>query len=190
VKQGLITRLQSWYKCNCDGDWEHSFGLNITNIDNPGWGVTIDLEDTSLEHAAFERSIDNGELDWMRIEVKDRKFIGHGDPNKLATIIEVFLDEFLPNCSDGGFQYDIYEPIPQNEKWFYKRLKGIIRSEDTFEVVEVPEFIYTDLRADNFDDLESLNFELLKETSKLKIGDIVKCDLKELADYPTVVVSG
>src|SRR5690348_2409725 len=95
--QQIIKRLQSWYKINCNGDWEHSYGLNITNLDNPGWAVTIDLEETPFEDSVFEKSIDNGESDWMIIKVSDKKLVGHGDPNKLLTIIEIFLDEFLPN---------------------------------------------------------------------------------------------
>jgi len=188
MEHHIIKRLQSWYKINCNGDWEHSYGLNITNLDNPGWAVTIDLEETPFDNSVFEKSIDNGESDWMTIKVKDKKFVGHGDPNKLLTIIEIFLDEFVPNYGDKDFHYDIYEPISQNEKWFYKRLKGRIKTEDTFEIAEVPDFNYKELKADNFDDLDKLNFDELKTKAKLRTGDIVKCDLKGLADYPTVIV--
>jgi hypothetical protein len=94
----------------------------------------------------------------------------------------------VPNYGDKDFHYDIYEPISQKEKWFYKKLKGRIKTEDTFEIAEVPDFNYKELKADNFDDLDKLNFDELKTKAKLKAGDIVKCDLKGLADYPTVIV--
>ena len=29
--------LQGWYMAHCDDDWEHSFGVTIETIDNPGW---------------------------------------------------------------------------------------------------------------------------------------------------------
>jgi hypothetical protein len=94
----------------------------------------------------------------------------------------------VPNYGDKDFHYDIYEPISPKEKWFYKKLKGRIKTEDTFEIAEVPDFNYKELKADNFDDLDKLNFDELKTKAKLKAGDIVKCDLKGLADYPTVIV--
>jgi hypothetical protein len=42
-----INWLQDWYKQNCDGDWEHSYGINIYTVDNPGWSVNIELTDTN-----------------------------------------------------------------------------------------------------------------------------------------------
>ena len=186
----IIKRIQNWYKINCNGDWEHSYGLNITNLDNPGWGVTIDLEGTPFDYSVYEKSFDNGEDDWMTIKVKNKKFEGRGDPNKLLTIFEIFLDDFVPNHGDPDFYYDIYEPIIQNGKFFYKRLKGKIRTEDTFEIIEVPDLNYKELRSDDFDDLAVLNFDDIKDSFKLKTGDVVKCDLKRLAGCPTVIVTG
>lgn len=29
--------LTSWYKTQCNGDWEHSYGIEISTIDNPGF---------------------------------------------------------------------------------------------------------------------------------------------------------
>lgn len=39
----LIDRLEDWYQSNCDGDWEHGFGVTIESLDNPGWSLTADL---------------------------------------------------------------------------------------------------------------------------------------------------
>ena len=33
----IINWLEEWYVSNCDGDWEHTFGITINTIDNPGW---------------------------------------------------------------------------------------------------------------------------------------------------------
>lgn len=44
----MIAWLSEWYKSNCDGDWEHYYGIKIDTIDNPGWKVDIDLVDTYL----------------------------------------------------------------------------------------------------------------------------------------------
>jgi hypothetical protein len=186
----LLKRLQSWYKINCNGDWEHSYGLHISNVDNPGWSVTIELNETPFDNSNFEKSFDNGDDDWMTVRVRDKKFEGHGDANKLDAILKIFLDEFIPNHGDKDFHYDIYEPIVQNGKSFYKKLKGRIITEDSFEIVEIPDFDYKELKAENFDDIELLDFEKLKTQARIKTGDFVRCDLKRLADYPTVIISG
>jgi hypothetical protein len=31
-----LSRLQAWYFAQCDGEWEHSYGIHIENCDNPG----------------------------------------------------------------------------------------------------------------------------------------------------------
>ena len=35
--------LQEWYVAQCDGDWEHSYGVKIDTLDNPGWSLKVDL---------------------------------------------------------------------------------------------------------------------------------------------------
>ena len=47
--------IQEWYISQCNGDWEHCYGIKIDNIDNPGWAVKIDLHDTEPEDAAFDQ---------------------------------------------------------------------------------------------------------------------------------------
>lgn len=39
----MIQWLQNWYSSNCDGDWEHDYGITIETIDNPGWNIKIDV---------------------------------------------------------------------------------------------------------------------------------------------------
>ncbi|MFE2849501.1 Imm53 family immunity protein, partial [Streptomyces scopuliridis] len=33
----LLDWLQNWYTQQCDGDWEHEWGVKIATLDNPGW---------------------------------------------------------------------------------------------------------------------------------------------------------
>ncbi|MFE6026463.1 Imm53 family immunity protein [Streptomyces niveus] len=40
--------LRNWYAQQCDGEWEHERGVRIATIDNPGWTVSIDLEESEL----------------------------------------------------------------------------------------------------------------------------------------------
>ena len=66
-----IERVQNWYLQQCNGDWEHSFGMKIETLDNPGFWIKIDLEDTALENAIFEFTEHKSELDWFHIKAKD-----------------------------------------------------------------------------------------------------------------------
>lgn len=85
--------LEEWYKSNCDGDWEHMYGVKIDTVDNPGWYVTIDLADTEMENKVFSKIIiDNSDDDWIICFVEKGQFKGSGDPNKLEEIIKVFKE--------------------------------------------------------------------------------------------------
>jgi hypothetical protein len=60
-----IRFLQVWYEAQCDGNWEHQFGVDIGTLDNPGWRVKISLEDTELEGSSFDRiQVERTETDW------------------------------------------------------------------------------------------------------------------------------
>ena len=111
-----IDKLQEWYRSQCDGEWEHQHGITITSCDNPGWWMKIDLAGSALETKPFEtvaRNVspqqmariaaglepDSGDRgpDWLLCEVKGNVFSGAGDPGKLRTIVETFL-----NWAEGG----------------------------------------------------------------------------------------
>ncbi len=47
----LLQELEQWYLRQCDGEWEHSFGMRIETIDNPGWVIEVDLAGTRLAAA-------------------------------------------------------------------------------------------------------------------------------------------
>lgn len=92
LKVNVLERIQDWYLAECDGSWEHQYGIAIETLDNPGWSVSIDLVGTTLESVTMEGyRHDNGEHDWVFCEVRAGKFVGHGDPQKLKIILEVFL---------------------------------------------------------------------------------------------------
>ena len=89
-----LTRLQDWYGKQCNGTWEHSWGVKIDTIDNPGWMVTIDLRQTSYEKIDFpklERGDGDLDKDWIKCWTKDSSFRGIGDPSKLEEILDYFL---------------------------------------------------------------------------------------------------
>ncbi len=87
------------YLSICNGDWEHSYGVNIETLDNPGWHVKIDLRDTDMENIPFPVieyavGIDSepDSDDWLACKVEDKTFHGHGGPEKLDEILRCFLD--------------------------------------------------------------------------------------------------
>jgi hypothetical protein len=91
--EAVLAWLQRWYQSQCDGQWEHSYGVRIDTLDNPGWSVEIDLTGTTLQSGSMQPVVRQGGADdWIRCEVKDRKFIGHGDPTKLLEILTAFQE--------------------------------------------------------------------------------------------------
>jgi hypothetical protein len=93
-----IHELQEWYLSQCNGDWEHEFGVKINTLDNPGWTIEIDLEGTGIEERPFaERAYGVGDDagqsgdEWLHCMIDEGKFKGAGGPRKLEEIIEIFL---------------------------------------------------------------------------------------------------
>ena len=94
-----MNKLQEWYFSQCDDEWEHEFGVKIETLDNPGWSVIIDLENTDLESLEFtpiKYGIGEGsepkDNHWLDCQVIDNHFKGYGGPFKLEEIIKVFLN--------------------------------------------------------------------------------------------------
>jgi len=83
--------LEKWYLKNCNGDWEHSYGIKISTLDNPGWSLDIDLVDTNLEPKYFDAiKIDRSENDWLHCRIVDGVFKGRGGVQNLTELIKVF----------------------------------------------------------------------------------------------------
>lgn len=87
-----IEIISKWFLEQCDGDWEHEYGIKIETLDNPGWHITIDLQFTSLESLAIEERVDNSEDDWYFLEIKNNQFTAAADPMKLNFILEKFVE--------------------------------------------------------------------------------------------------
>lgn len=85
----ILIWLQNWYKKQCDGDWEHLYGITIDTLDNPGWAVTIDISGTNKQNTPFKAiNFDNGESDWIQCNVENNIFMGYGDTTKLVQILK------------------------------------------------------------------------------------------------------
>ncbi len=111
-----IDKLQSWYLSHCNGDWEHSSGVSIGTLDNPGWTIDIDLENTNLQTTNFKEISfgvgDNAQTsgnDWMVCKVEDKIFKARGGPLKLEEMLRIFLQW----AEDNSEQVDAAKPHPR-----------------------------------------------------------------------------
>jgi hypothetical protein len=61
--------LQTWFVEQCDGQWEHIYGVRIETLGNPGWSVEIDLAETALEGLTKPVSLEErSDIDWISYE--------------------------------------------------------------------------------------------------------------------------
>jgi hypothetical protein len=94
----MLSALENWYARQCNGEWEHSWGVKITTLDNPGWSVIIDLSDTCKQGALLNRiKIERTERDWIFYRVADNRFEIDCGPENLSEAITLFVEWFNSN---------------------------------------------------------------------------------------------
>lgn len=93
-----LKRLMEWYSSNCNGDWEHSGGVKIETLDNPGWSITVDFDgadhrfDPGVERFNIERVEDEDCVQFWYDKDRDRLRIFCGKDN-LEEALKTFLDQ-------------------------------------------------------------------------------------------------
>ena len=89
----VLQQLASWYRLQCDGDWEHQYGIKIDTLDNPGWSVKIDLTETKLAEESFdELKIEfDDDIRWIRCWKVGSEFHAACGPERLEAALQVFL---------------------------------------------------------------------------------------------------
>ena len=96
-----LTWLTNWYAAQCNEEWEHQFGVTIDTLDNPGWSLAVDLEETSLANKPFAPVYENlteaeaeqgldGDVRWMVAKLEGTKFKAYGGPRDLANMLATF----------------------------------------------------------------------------------------------------
>jgi hypothetical protein len=102
-----LSQFQDWYASQCNGEWEHSFGVSIVTLDNPAWNVRVALTGTTAQGTQIPtfRSPNylEEDTDWVECRLSDDggEFWGVGDQHKLAFILEYFL-RHVPSSSLSG----------------------------------------------------------------------------------------
>ena len=85
-------RLEQWYRKQCDGEWEHAYGIRIETLDNPGWSLVVDLVDTDLDGVTLEpRQHDTGEPNWIFWSSDGKTFQAYAGPAGLALAVLKFI---------------------------------------------------------------------------------------------------
>jgi Immunity protein 53 len=91
-----LKNLIDWYTIQCDGLWEHTNGITIHSLDNPGFSINIDLLGTRFENNCYQ-SIDwesNTDLgnEWISCYKTDEKiWVGACSPKQLERTIDLFI---------------------------------------------------------------------------------------------------
>jgi hypothetical protein len=86
-----LTWLQGWYVTQCDGEWEHEYGMSIETLDNPGWFLKIDLQATAMDGRTFpQHEVHRSEHDWLIARVVDSRFEVACGPLNLSEAIHQF----------------------------------------------------------------------------------------------------
>ena len=89
----ILSKLCAWYKQQYVPETHEDVGIEIGTLDNPGWSLKVDLEETELKDRVFnDVKIDRTDDDWLVARRNGIKFEAFGGVNNLAEMIEVFLD--------------------------------------------------------------------------------------------------
>ncbi len=90
-----LSALERWYASQCNGDWEHGYGVRIDTLDNPGWRVRINLHGTKKQRSPLGTvKVDRTEDDWIHYWVEKQEFhIACGALN-LSEAIDIFVKWF------------------------------------------------------------------------------------------------
>lgn len=87
--QQTLRGLERWFSSNCDGDWEHQFGIRIESLDNPGWLATVDLTGTPGEGFLIETASErDSEPSWLRVWSDGQVLSMACDPTRLRDGIQ------------------------------------------------------------------------------------------------------
>ncbi len=88
---GTLTWLQAWYAMQCDGEWDHGFGVRIGTLDNPGWHVSIEVSGTAAESLYLEPvETYRSEHDWVVVKKEDTAFHAYCGPLNLGEALHAF----------------------------------------------------------------------------------------------------
>ncbi|TGN21626.1 immunity 53 family protein [Empedobacter tilapiae] len=102
----MIDWLQNWYESQCDGDWEHYYGIKIETLDNPGWDISVDINNYIVADISWSIYGDFNSK-WIGFKIKDSKFNGSCDPTSFKILLEV-LKEIIDYQTNNPKEFKKY----------------------------------------------------------------------------------
>jgi hypothetical protein len=92
TKMDYLDNLCRWYESECNGDWEHSYGIKLETSDNPGWILTVDLNETYLSESKNKKcAYKKSDNDWIHVKKENNAFQASCSLNNLNKMISLFL---------------------------------------------------------------------------------------------------
>lgn len=98
VRSVDIGWLVDWFQAECDGDWEHSFGVSLTTLDNPGWAIKIPLSETEAEGREFEIR-DDESARWFHVWSDGQRLQGACGVDALPELLDSCRTFLAPNLA-------------------------------------------------------------------------------------------
>ena len=90
-----LSALEKWFAGQCDGEWEHGYGVRIESLDNPGWRVHVGLHGTKKQNTALTRiTLTRSQDDWLSYWVENEIFEAACGPGNLSEAIDAFASWF------------------------------------------------------------------------------------------------
>jgi hypothetical protein len=180
----VIDRIQDWYKLNCNGDWEHSYGYSIATLDNPGWTIRIDLTETPLEDLEYDQQYQNPEKeqDWFIIKTKEQTLDIACGPENLKQVFLIFFEIIIPKFADPEFYFELHLPLTGHHYEIWAPVKAGMVNEKTLEIIEIKSVEYKDIKVRDFELIDFNQEDIEKMDIDFKKGDLVEVDLVEVAD--------
>jgi hypothetical protein len=88
-----LSWLLLWFATECNGDWEHGYGIRISTLDKPGWSFRVSLIATELENKAFERTVTKrSQNDWLFCSIEKGHFEGACGIFNLSEVLKIFRE--------------------------------------------------------------------------------------------------
>jgi hypothetical protein len=89
----VLQELEIWYQSQCNDKWEHAHGVEIGTLDNPGWELRVNLNETNLANRTFNEINElQHDDEWMKCWVENKQFRAVCGPKRLEGVLRVFLD--------------------------------------------------------------------------------------------------
>jgi hypothetical protein len=87
-----LSALEKWYASQCNGEWEHAWGVRINTLDNPGRHAHLNLQGTRRQDATLEKfKLTRSQDDWILYGAGKQEFQFACGPKNLSEAIDLFV---------------------------------------------------------------------------------------------------